>query len=328
VRIPVGAPDLARARFAVFPLSELDGLLRSLTGLGGAPLPRTWATRLHPLLRRLRAATDLDAVLALQHRAGGAEFTVPPPAGPDQSVDDDLAAVRATPTDVLTAEVADCLRRRPDLPPAVRTVLLAGDAADRVAAALTTAWDTLLAPDWPTVRAVCERDITWRADRLTRSGWAHALHGIHSRLSWDTDTITITDGDDRNRPLTADGLLLVPSVFVWPALAVLDTPPWPVALVYPARGSAALRAPTRTLATVDRALGDLLGGARARILTTLDSPSSTTQLARSLHQTTGAVGDHLAVLRRAGLVTGTRNGRSVLYRRTPTGDALTAAPTP
>lgn len=38
----------------------------------------------------------------------------------------------------------------------------------------------------------------------------------------------------------------------------------------------------------------------------------------------GAVGDHLPVLRRAGLVRSARAGRSVLYRRTPLGAALAA----
>ena len=38
----------------------------------------------------------------------------------------------------------------------------------------------------------------------------------------------------------------------------------------------------------------------------------------------GAVGDHLRVLRAAGLVARARAGRSVIYRRTPVGDAVVA----
>jgi DNA-binding transcriptional ArsR family regulator len=72
------------------------------------------------------------------------------------------------------------------------------------------------------------------------------------------------------------------------------------------------------------ALGDLVGRSRARLLGALDNPTSTTALARATSLATGAVGDHLAVLRRAGLVDGTRAGRSVLYRRTALGDALAA----
>jgi DNA-binding transcriptional ArsR family regulator len=54
------------------------------------------------------------------------------------------------------------------------------------------------------------------------------------------------------------------------------------------------------------------------------SPASTSQLVAQLSMTLGGVGDHLAVLRRAGLVSRTRSGRSVLYSRTALGDALIA----
>jgi DNA-binding transcriptional ArsR family regulator len=54
----------------------------------------------------------------------------------------------------------------------------------------------------------------------------------------------------------------------------------------------------------------------------LAEPASTTQLARGNGLAVGALGDHLAVLRDAGLVDRARSGRSVLYRRTPLGDAL------
>jgi DNA-binding transcriptional ArsR family regulator len=57
----------------------------------------------------------------------------------------------------------------------------------------------------------------------------------------------------------------------------------------------------------------------------LDEPASTTQLSADLRMTIGAVGDHLAVLRANRLVTRSRAGRLVLYRRTQKGDALVDA---
>ncbi|MFI0482630.1 ArsR/SmtB family transcription factor [Actinomadura sp. 9N215] len=48
------------------------------------------------------------------------------------------------------------------------------------------------------------------------------------------------------------------------------------------------------------------------------------ELAHRLRVTPSAVSQHLRVLHAAGLITSARQGRRVLYRRTPLGDQLTA----
>lgn len=122
--------------------------------------------------------------------------------------------------------------------------------------------------------------------------------------------------------LAYDGLLLIPSVFVANIATHLEDP-WPRTLIYGARGTAALWGARETAPRPD-ALTALIGRSRARLLSALDAPASTSHLARSLAMSPGAVGDHLAVLRDAGLLTRARSGRSVLYRRTPLGEALVA----
>ncbi|WP_238012516.1 DUF5937 family protein [Dactylosporangium sp. AC04546] len=299
LRLVVDRADLLHTRFGVSPLFELGALLRKFAGL--APLGQF--ERLRPAFERLRATTDLDAVLALQSARHGANFVAPPPAGMQQTWEDDIAAVRATPLEVARAE-APGWGSSPDL-------------VDRVADTLEAAWGTLLAPDWPRLRAICESDVVHRAGRLGHGGWAEAFDGLHPSVRWRDGAIEIS-GHPGVRTVASDGagLLLVPSALVWPGMATYVDPPWRRAIVYPARGVGA------AFASTSAALAELIGRSRARILVALETPASTTQLAYGLELATGAVGDHLAVLRRAGLVRPARSGRSVLYRRTPLGDAL------
>ncbi|WP_067465106.1 DUF5937 family protein [Actinomadura macra] len=324
IRFEVSADDLLHSRFALSPLFELDGLLRALAGLSERTLPGAWAARLAPEFRALRAGTELDAVLALQSHRNGAAFAAPPPRGLAQTVEDDLAAVRATPPDVARREIDHALGLRPAGDRA-RAILDRPDVVSVVAETLETAWRTLLAPDWPRLRAICERDVLHRAGRLSGGGWEAALRDLHPRVRWRDGGIDLLGmAVSETVPLGGRGLLLIPAVFVWPGIAAHTEEPWPHALLYPARGISALweSAPPAE----PGALACLLGRTRARILLALAEPAGTTQLSRALGVAPGTVGDHLTVLRRAGLLDKSRAGRAVLYRRTPLGDALARTP--
>ncbi|MBA9044229.1 MULTISPECIES: ArsR/SmtB family transcription factor [Streptomyces] len=320
LRFEVSVEDLLRSRFALSPAMELSALLRSLAGRN-RPLPRAWADRLRPAFERLRRETELDAFLALHTERSGADFVAPPPRGLGQTWADDLAAIRATPAAAARRElVAAAARLGRD--PRVRAVLDSADAVPRIAEAMDLAWRELLAADWPQLRAICERDVVHRVGVIGEHGWAAAIESLHPGIVWRAGGIELgffpRGGTVR---LVGDGLLLIPSVCVGPSVAAHLADPWPRTLVYPARGTAALW-DTPEAAPGPDALTALVGRARARLLVALDAPASTSHLARSLAMAPGAVGDHLAVLRAAGLLVRARSGRSVLYRRTPLGEAL------
>jgi DNA-binding transcriptional ArsR family regulator len=321
VRFEVGAEDLVRTRFALSPVFELQNVLRALAGPHRRGVPESWLARLRPRFARLRAEDPaVDAVLALHTEQEGATFLCPPPDRLAQSIEDDLAALRAAPPEAARAEIGFYLARRADTGAAARDVLTGPDVLERLAVALAAAWSGLLAEDWPRMRLLCERDVVHRAAELGRAGWAAALAGLHPRVRWHDGGIEI-DGRTRNTiALAGRGLLLVPSVFVWPEIAFYADEPWPKAIVYPARGVATLMENGPRPAPGH--LPALLGRSRALLLDSLADAASTSQLARAFGMAPGAVGDHLAVLLRSGLVARARSGRSVLYRRTPLGDSL------
>ncbi|MDH6117074.1 DNA-binding transcriptional ArsR family regulator [Kitasatospora sp. GAS204A] len=323
LRIEITADALLYSRFALSPAFELASLLRLLSGHNDRQLPPPWSARLTPQFQQLRRETDLDAVLALQTDRFGAELIAPPPTGLGQRWEDDLSAMLRTSPAQARHEAERCIATGVVLDPRVVALLRGEDLVGSIARTLDQAWQVLLAPDWARLRAVCERDVIHRVGQLGRSGWASVLDGLHDGVTWNDNGVTVPDATPPVVTLAEDGLLLVPSVFLGPGVAAHLDGAWPKTLIYPARGTAALWSVPGS-PRID-ALAALMGPSRARLLVTLGAPASTTQLAKSLDMATGAVGDHLAVLRRAGLLQRARSGRSVLYRRTPLGDALLRA---
>jgi len=181
------------------------------------------------------------------------------------------------------------------------------------------AWTALIAPDWPQLQAIIERDVVHRAGQLTRTGWVGALAELHPTVAWHNATVQIRKRPNGQARLDGRGLLFVPSVFIYPGLGIYLDPPWRPALVYPARGSAARwAAQPRPPSSLRR----LLGASRAHLLLALGTPTSTTQLVATTGMSLGAVGGHLRIMLDAGLLTRARSGRTVLYQRTPVAETL------
>jgi DNA-binding transcriptional ArsR family regulator len=323
-RIEVSPQDVAASRFAISPLIETMHALWVLSGKHRAGALAPWAEAAREPYGRLVATSPALRALVSLLRPGAynADFIAPPPTGMSVPFDEELAVVRATPVEQARAEIALWLEGQPPQPEGVLETLRSDRIVDLMAEALELTWERIVAPDWPRFHAVLERDVIQRAGRLATYGWAAALDDLSPQIRWrprlGSIEMRMTGDRDVLHRLGGRGLLFIPSVFSQGLGAYLsDT--WPYALVYPARGVAVRQATQGGR----RALARLVGRSRARILAELEIPATTTQIAARLGLAIGTAGGHIAALRDAGLVTGTRVGRGVLYQRTPLGDALT-----
>jgi DNA-binding transcriptional ArsR family regulator len=308
--------DVARIRFAFSPLVETVLSLIVLRAPGSHPLHLPWVRATRPLIGHL----DLSELFALVPVHGDtADFLTPPPGSPLPDFAGELESMRATPPDRVAAELAGV----PGLPAAVASRIRAGPhtAIARLATTLQAYRDIALAGHWPRIAALLEADVLWRSKRLATGGAAALFEDLHQTIAWHRGHLTAADPHDHSGSLAGEGLLLVPTVMTWPGVRKMITPCQPL-LAYPARGIATLWETGPPPAP--RALAALIGPTRAALLTALAEPSSTTSLAGRLQITPGAVSQHLSVLRDAGMVTRSRAGRQVLYRRTRTGDTLAA----
>ncbi|WP_182874000.1 ArsR/SmtB family transcription factor [Microbispora sp. H10670] len=310
----VNADTLAESRFVVSPLAEATACLLSLDKESARnPAERAWLDAHLPAYRAHLAGDPVTALLLKAARGRGwiADFLTPAPSGEGDAVfEEEVARVRATPPETAHADIEVALRG--PLPAPLRRT----DLPERAADLLEWVWTRIVLPDWPRRRRILEADVVARADRLSRDGWAAALDDMRPGMRWlGADRLQINTFDYPPRRIGGARLMFVP---VTPREAWATWADRRYALVYPCSG--ALAEPGGPAAP--EALGRLLGPARARVLVLLAAPKSTTHLVALTGRPLGSVGRHLRVLLDAGLVRRRRTGRSVLYYRTPLGDAL------
>jgi DNA-binding HxlR family transcriptional regulator len=306
--------DVARIRFAFSPLLELVLSLVVLRTAAQRSLHLPWVRSVRHRLTDL----DLTELFALVPVRGiTADFLTPPPTSPRPDFANELDLIRHTRQDRLVADLADV----PRLPEPIMDRIRADPqgAADRIADTLQAYWDLALAARWPRVRALLEADVLWRSRRLATGGARALFEDLHETITWHGDRLSAHDPWQYSGSLSGEGLLLVPSVMAWPNVRKMVAP-YQAVIAYPARGIATLWETVESPTT--EALAALLGRTRACLLTALAEPNSTTALAACLALTPSAVSQHLSVLRSNGLITRTRVGGSVLYRRTARGDTL------
>ncbi|MHB9758765.1 ArsR/SmtB family transcription factor [Streptomyces sp. BYX5S] len=316
-----GREDLLRCRFAISPLWETQEAIRTLKR------PDRHGYHL-PWLRRVRAAAeglDLAPVwLLMPQRGHTPDFLGPPPIGPAATFDEEIAALRATAPDEALRGITQSLACTPGAARSPLGRALAAEPARAVrelADLLELAWQALVEPEWPRLRALLEADVAHHSRRLAEVGLEGLLKELHPRVDWEPGTLTLTArASEHRRDLDGRGLVLLPSVFCWPDVVSGFEPPWQPTVAYPARGVGALwSAPA---ARTPDALANLLGRGRADVLDALAEPASTSALAHRLGRAPSSVSAHLSALRGAGLLTSRRHGHQVLYERTPLGSAL------
>lgn len=308
--------DLASVRFGVSPLIELWQSVRAL----GSPVAQV----LHsPWLVEARARVrDIDFATLQALQSCSPDFVHPPPHGPSGELELELARMAATPPDQIRREILGDGSEQ-DVPSALQRFVETPDrAAEELAELLRTYWQRVLEPHWERIRTGLEGDVLYRAQQMAGGGLRALFGDIDPSVRYEDARLLIEDSRDRSLELHGRGLLLVPSVFVWPAVAVLDRAPWQPTLIYPARGSALVWEPADP---PSEGLAALIGSRRAKILASLEGPCSTTGLARRLAVCPGSISQHLTVLHEAGLIERHRVGRVVLYRRSTAGNLLLEA---
>jgi DNA-binding transcriptional ArsR family regulator len=274
---------------------------------------------------RIACAAPATWPLLVNERPAWPEFLLPAPATVETTIDEDLAALRRTTARQVRAGVA---RVFGDDPPQAAAHLVARPAAGlrEIAAELRTAYERLIEPHWPRIRALLEADVAYRATQLTAGGADRLFARLHPDLTWRDGRLTLHSrpGSRVIRPAPG-GLVLMPSALGPSSVRIRASSSTWTTVRYPARGVGALwQAGTRP---ADGAVVRLLGRARADLLEALRSPATGADLARSLAVTPSAISQHLRILREAGLVRGIRSGRRVLYLTTELGLSLMDATT-
>jgi Bacterial regulatory protein, arsR family len=342
IRFHLTSLDLTRTRFAFSPLWEVTRSYFVLQNPDRAAIHIPWLREAKPLLETFDL-TPLAALLDSKHWYAP-DFLTPPPSTTFPSFEEEIATLRRSTSETIRKEVRRTWNN--EVPDIARPYLdTPKKALETLAELLTLYWQETLEPHWPRLRLILENDVASRARKLALGG-AEALfadfgpivhygsetlevqgkHGsdyeVRAKNSYTQKTILeIRKEPDKVLDIKPNGrgLLLVPSIFVWPKVVTIMVPPWQPTVIYSPRGAANA---WLTEAPTNEGLANLLGERCAQIFLSLTAPATTLELSRTIHLATSSVSHHLSKLSSIGLVTAQRQGREVYYHLTSKGEGL------
>ncbi|RLK54645.1 ArsR/SmtB family transcription factor [Actinokineospora cianjurensis] len=271
----------------------------------------------HPVFGKPGAAArfamrDPDVRLVASTLPSNAEYKpdlltpIPPLVPPDQVWPAQLEAMAATTAEDAASQVA--LLAAPS--EEVMAAAEAGTLASRFASGMSRFWTVAMADSWPGLKERLDADITARARVMATGGIGALLTSLHGDITWDGSTLRIiTPWHQDGRP---GDLTVTPVALTWPRFYIQLGDAVNSVLYYPPQG---LSAPSADPA----AMAKLLGQTRAALLRDLETPRTTTDLAKRHGLAPATVSYHLSVLHSSGLISKARTKREVRYQRNDQG---------
>nr|QEO75089.1 ArsR family transcriptional regulator [uncultured bacterium] len=290
-RIHFSVEDLARTRFCAVDTPTAETLLAMrLLGHGGGALFRKWQTAVR---------SRLGAPPARQQRLFRSAF---------------LSADFFTSAGGATGHFGLSLAK-------------AGYQRDDIAYITKEFFPLAIAPYWNRIRSYLEAERSYRGRIILNDGIEGMLRSLQPMINWNGPVLETAGPADQEIHLNNRGLLIVPSLFLFDQVTVIQPrpshPDEPPVLVYPVPVNGATANSLWQLApSTDKALGALVGRTRAKVLRTLVDSHNTGELGLRVGVSAAAASQHTAVLREAGLIITRRKQNTVLHSLTPLGLAL------
>lgn len=303
------------------PMWELALSLHVLRGHVTWPTQLAWRGWARHRLRDTGLSTRMHLVSSLVPVKGNfPDFLTPVTAGPDfeAGLESILSAGQTRLSNDLSAAFA-----QQSAPPWVRK-LSDGDRAslNKLCDTLRDYFNTAIRPHWPKVHHQVTEDHVLRTRHLTTGGAEKLFNSLPAPIKWRWPVLETNYPENRTLHLDGRGLTLIPSYFCFGNPITFIDPGLPPVLVYPAHKAANGVRPGGGKENASKRLAALLGHTRAQVLLALQTPSSTSGLARQIDASLASASQHTTILREAGLITSTRLGKAVLHSLTPLGREL------
>jgi DNA-binding transcriptional ArsR family regulator len=318
IRLRLTESDIGAAHLSVSPLWETTGALLLLRNGHGWPYDE-WA---EPAREALEHVDRAALAPLLGSRIVILDSLLPAPVASEPSIDDELEAVARFSRRTLRRELAAELGGAP-----AAELAAFFDRPSRAVAAYIEAlhdfWQAAIAPQWPAMRSLLEREIIRRAREVATTGSEAMFRSIHPRLGWSRPVLELDKQYEFELQIDGRGLAFVPLVFsraLW--LVSLGESGGSFAISFPARGVGTIWGDRSVR---DRRLEALVGSGRAAVIRELVEPRTTAELAARLGVAPSTASHHLSVLRRAQVLTRRRVQRDVYYALNEQGLAVARA---